>query len=50
MNIDRKSLLHSLKNRIKLLKENHGNEDVINELAYLIESIEYGYHDIKVWQ
>lgn len=50
MNINKKSLLHTLELRIRFLKKNSGSKDVIEELEYLIKCINDGDHNIKVWQ
>ncbi len=45
MNIDKRQLLHSLKERSSILQ----NRDKVEELELLIRFIEEGLFDIKVW-
>lgn len=46
MNIDKKQLLQSLERRISTLK----NKDKTEELELLIEYINEGLFDIRVWE
>jgi len=50
MNIDKRSLLHRLEERIKFLKDVTENQETIKELEYIKTQIISGEHDIKVWQ